>query len=532
MTNVTLSGSCIGRQPQCGNPYWAQTVLATMTQIDGTYEGSLLDSSDLSPLLGPAMEETLRILGEQTKYGVPEEFEGCVDVNVGAMNQGRCALTYNWGNSFSDHVREGSTVRGKLGVAPTPGSTVVLNRKTRKLEECTEDLCPFAVFHEKTGKLINQAPYGAYGGFSGAVSNSVSYEHKIAAANFFAFATSAKKAIKYVIPDANNPDANPVPTGMDPYAKSMLEVQQWTSRGFDEKSTEEYVFAIESQLGSSNVVIDIRTPAAADIYAALDEVTTSYCNDTKFDQFSKDPFIVRADLSAELANKWKQIIADFDAAEGREEGALLELYQRDRGVYIPPVTYMDRPVEGDDNINSGAIVAIVICTAAVVAIIFLLITLSMKQSSARKREHEWYVNPNDIRDTKEVLGRGSFGVVTKGFLRGTPVALKHAKGWEPDTVKNGEQVALSRDNRNDPNRASVTSSISDHDDAEGSTIGASLFTENPTDQGRWFWKRNTKNDGADESLRAELLLLVKLRHDNIVQTLGASQDTEKKQLVL
>ena len=37
---------------------------------------------------------------------------------------------------------------------------------------------------------------------------------------------------------------------------------------------------------------------------------------------------------------------------------------------------------------------------------------------------------------------------------------------------------------------------------------------------------------ADNSLRAELLLIVKLRHDNIVQTLGASQDGKRKQLVL
>ena len=72
-------------------------------------------------------------------------------------------LTYNWGNSFSDHVREGSTVRGKLGVAPTPGSSIVLNRNTGKLEECTEEMCPYAVLDERTGKLINQAPYGAYG---------------------------------------------------------------------------------------------------------------------------------------------------------------------------------------------------------------------------------------------------------------------------------------------------------------------------------------------------------------------------------
>lgn len=329
--NVTLSGSCIGRAPACGNPYWAQTVLATMTQVKGTYEGSLLDSSNIKPLLGPAMEETLRIQGEQTKYGVPDEFDGCVGIAVEAMNRGECVLTYNWGNSFSDHVREGSTVRGKLGVAPTPGSPIVLNRQTGKLEECTEETCPYAVLDERTGKLINQAPYGAYGGFSGAVSASVSKENQIAAAEFFAFATSAKKAIKYVIPDANNPDANPVPTGMDPYAKSMLNVDEWTSRGFDLKSTEEYKFAIESQLDSSNVVIDLRMPAAADFMATLDDVTTQYCNDTKFDKFEKDPALVRADLSNELAKQWQDIVTDYDSAEGREEGALLELLQRDRG---------------------------------------------------------------------------------------------------------------------------------------------------------------------------------------------------------
>lgn len=87
---MTLSGSCIGRAPECGGPYWAQTVLGTMTQVKGTYEGSLLDSSNIQPLLAAAMEETLRLQGEQTKYGHPTEFDGCVGIHVDSMNAGEC----------------------------------------------------------------------------------------------------------------------------------------------------------------------------------------------------------------------------------------------------------------------------------------------------------------------------------------------------------------------------------------------------------------------------------------------------------
>lgn len=94
--DVTLSGSCVGRMPDCGNSYWAQAVLATMTQTRGMKTGSLLDPSNFDPLLGPAMEETLRLLGEQTLYGPADEFDGCVGINVDHMNQGkvRSMLSY------------------------------------------------------------------------------------------------------------------------------------------------------------------------------------------------------------------------------------------------------------------------------------------------------------------------------------------------------------------------------------------------------------------------------------------------------
>ena len=449
-------------------------------------------------------------------------------------------LTYNWGNSFSDHVRPGSTVRGKLGVAPTPGSPLVLNRETGLLEECTKESCPYAVLDQKTGALINQSPYGAYGGFSGAVSGSISEAHQIAAAEFFAYATSAAKAIKYVIPDANNPEANNVPTGMDPYSKSMLDVEQWTSRGFDQNSAKEYKYAIESQLDSPNVVIDLRMPKAAAFMSTLDAVITKYCNDTKFNLVDEDSAAVRAVLTDELAQEWQDTVSDYDSAEDREDGALLELYQRDRGVYVPRSILS---LEADDGMNTGVIVAIVVCITVVIAILIFVAAYFVKKRGEDARGDMWYVNPNDVVDTKEILGRGSFGVVTKGFLRGTPVALKHAKGWEPDIVTaqpvEAEQDSTtteskSRAMRGDPNRLSQASSLSDRESEmdASATVGATLLTETVSGGGFFLSRGKPKQQCADESLRSELLLLVNLRHDNIVQTLGASQDDKKKQLVL
>jgi multiple sugar transport system substrate-binding protein len=45
-----------------------------------------------------------------------------------------------------------------------PGSKKVLNHKTGKLQECNEELCPFA------SNGVNRAPYAAAGGYAGAVS--------------------------------------------------------------------------------------------------------------------------------------------------------------------------------------------------------------------------------------------------------------------------------------------------------------------------------------------------------------------------
>lgn len=93
--NQTLIGSCIGRVKGCAGAYWANLVLSSMTQISGTWEGHLFDSSDMTPLLGEAFEKMLELLEIQARYGPDDEFIGCVDTSPDYMNNGSCVLSYS-----------------------------------------------------------------------------------------------------------------------------------------------------------------------------------------------------------------------------------------------------------------------------------------------------------------------------------------------------------------------------------------------------------------------------------------------------
>lgn len=164
--NQTLTGSCIGRVKGCAGAYWANLVLSSMTQVSGTSSGHIFDSGTMKPLLGEALIEALKLMEGQAKYGVDHEFYDCVAVND-HINNGTCALSYNWGNTYVVHLNEGSifTKAGyELGVTRTPGSTRVLDRSTMKLVPCDSERCPFGTNYEDIG-WVNHAPYLAFGGW-------------------------------------------------------------------------------------------------------------------------------------------------------------------------------------------------------------------------------------------------------------------------------------------------------------------------------------------------------------------------------
>eukprot|EP00984_Skeletonema_dohrnii_P016849 scaffold7548_cov104-Skeletonema_dohrnii-CCMP3373.AAC.3 len=315
-------GSCIGRLPQCAGPYWAMQVLSSMTQTKGSSEGSLFDTKDMSPLTNDALVETLKIFEKQFKYGHPTELEGCLKINMPAMQDEKCVLTLNWGNSFLRNL-----IPGKLGIDKAPGSQKVLDRETGKLVTCTKELCPNAVYYDDIG-FVNYAPYAAFGGWSGAVNGNISDEKKKLAMEFLTFSASKEQSSKLVIPQVGSREAD---AGYDPYRLSHMNEEDYVKQGFDRETTDAYLGAIKEGLLSPNLVVDIRFPEATKIMSILDTAVINHLNETKgvtaTDQMRRD--IVK-DATADM----KKVISEYDSrAHVEKSEKILPQYQKLRGVY-------------------------------------------------------------------------------------------------------------------------------------------------------------------------------------------------------
>ena len=141
-------------------------------------------------------------------------------VQNGHMNDGSCVMTFMWGDMFRRSKAEGSVLHDKLGIAPTPGSEFVLDRKTGKLVRCTREKCPYAIWYDDLG-FVNSAPYAANGGWGAAISNNASPEKQEALADFFLFASSRDQSEQYVIPTNASAPWYMI-NGQDPFRKSQL----------------------------------------------------------------------------------------------------------------------------------------------------------------------------------------------------------------------------------------------------------------------------------------------------------------------
>jgi hypothetical protein len=86
----------------------------------------------------------------------------CIELNLDAMNEGKCVLTYNWGGQFKQYLRNNSRIKGRFDVAPTPGSSQVLDRETGELIPCDDTRCRHGTKHDDIG-WVNRAPYLAFG---------------------------------------------------------------------------------------------------------------------------------------------------------------------------------------------------------------------------------------------------------------------------------------------------------------------------------------------------------------------------------
>ncbi|KAL3923797.1 MAG: hypothetical protein SGILL_001437 [Bacillariaceae sp.] len=304
-------GSCVSRAPNCTNAYWTSMVLSSMTQSRGTSSGYLLDPSTTEPLLGEAMDETLRILMEQSQVG-PTDLElvgDCMAVNFEMMNEGLCALTFNWGNQLLLDSGNNADDSIEIGVAPTPGSAKVLNRHTGQLEECTPELCPYGEYYEDIG-IVNRPAYAAFGGWAGGVSNSTSGAKQRAVADFFSYLSNQAQSLPDVLP-------NSISSFADPYRYSHVKSSDWIdSNGFldTEITASQYTESLR-ELDSGNSVMEFRIPPGIDLREILDQEVSSYLSTTRAQNGDVES---RQNITATITSRMQQSISsvvDMDVAD-------------------------------------------------------------------------------------------------------------------------------------------------------------------------------------------------------------------------
>ena len=381
---TTMYGSCLGRMAGRHGAFWTLDVLSSYTQTKGKAEGCLFDPSNLLPLAGEAMAEAIKMLEMQVRYGHPLEFEcgggGDIEsINILAMNKGECALTYNWGDSFtqgstSDPPSQVVGLMRKLGsfislyilfegihdsheyyshsyfhatvlphnsdVAPLPGADKVLNRKTMSLEPCTKANCGGIGGHKFDDiGWINRAPFLANGGWAGAVNNNVDEQRKTRIVDFFIYLCSPEISINNLVQNASTPSFNG--TGVDPFRASHFTSSKWVEAGYDKEAVESYEKAVVETTTNPNAAIDIRFPAAGMIYAALEEEVQKYLEATvsnDLPESEEDRHRLRLQTSDKISKRFSQIIMDED--ENPETVVpILEQYQRDLGVFKANVNY-------------------------------------------------------------------------------------------------------------------------------------------------------------------------------------------------
>jgi multiple sugar transport system substrate-binding protein len=148
---------------------------------------------------------------------------------------------------------------GDVGpLASDPNSSVVVGKWGSAMEPGVDRYWDNAKNRWVNG--LNQAPYLAFGGWIEGVTSTS--KNKAAALDFAAFMGNQTMSLRLCVEPG---------TGVNPHFTSDLDnLPPWTKLGMTEPEAREYLDAIGNIIGSSNNVVDLRIPGAAEYFDALD----------------------------------------------------------------------------------------------------------------------------------------------------------------------------------------------------------------------------------------------------------------------
>jgi multiple sugar transport system substrate-binding protein len=239
-------GSCIAKKKGAQSYWWIISVAAGLLQGKGTSDGAFFDTTNMNPLFGKndAMTLALQTYAKTKDFGPPDELNMDVGGSRGLFTTGRCALTMDWGDIGT--LAPGTFAQDKTGATITPGWKQVLDRSTGKLVPCDATTCPNAV------NGVNYAPFGSFGGWSGAINAKSPAAQQDAAYDFLSYMSA---------PAQSGIDVTLGKTGFNPYRTSQFtNTAPWLAAGLSQAATDNYLGAIKTSLDNKNFVLDLRIP--------------------------------------------------------------------------------------------------------------------------------------------------------------------------------------------------------------------------------------------------------------------------------
>lgn len=360
--NSSLSGSCIARRSGNDemNSYWAALVLSTMTQTKGTSSGFLLDPETADPILGEAMDETLMFLAHVLALGKDNSDNNTLNNPVRALNEGSCAMTLSWANPLT--INNSSEDLKNIGVAPTPGSKRVLDRKSGKLETCTPELCPYGIYYDNLG-IVNRPSFSAYGAWAGGVSNDSTFSKQKDMADFFSYISKPHESLNDVLPNERS-------NFVTPYRYSHTMASNWADKGFDNNTAFQYTETIKG-VNSENTVSELRVSPEKAIRGIINEEVNNFLADAGENKY--EALMAENDFQDDLRSRTTASMDQRirEAIEGVGTESVVKSYQSSLSFHNGPeneyMNYIDIPYR-----DTGWGVAILICFGSMAVIFWVL----------------------------------------------------------------------------------------------------------------------------------------------------------------
>jgi multiple sugar transport system substrate-binding protein len=165
---------------------------------------------------------------------------------IDQMVRGEALMAIDWGDTGPAALAPGSSARGKLGFALSPGTTSYYNWMTQAWAE-TKPNVHYAPLHQANG----------FAYFMTSTSN-----HK----------DSVWKFIKYMnSPDVSMGIVSDPRGGYQPWRTTHTDVAKWVEAGWQREDAANYVDAILRSLNHPNVSLDLRIPGIFDYGAVLEK---------------------------------------------------------------------------------------------------------------------------------------------------------------------------------------------------------------------------------------------------------------------